>query len=226
MFENETQRVLYGYSESVKLLKKLQTLMAPYEYGQKLRDVVFYNCLPRVYSLSSLEYDAHYALSNIVKRYNLHRVPESMKHLYSNDEVTVKEHAKALNKITPEVFYYNAFYTGVYNTFCGYNKNNICRQSFNNNTYEDKRAYESGMYLILDCVNLLDNPEPLTYEQRQAINKALKENNTFIFKGCKVTLYNNGRLVVKFSNSELFKRFKNKADEAIKLITKELKKEA
>ena len=146
-----------------------------------------------------------------------------MKYLYSDDKATIKEHAKALNKITPDVFYYNAFYTEVYNTYCGYNKNNVSGQSFNNNSYEDKRAYESGMYLILDCINLLDSTEPITYEQRQAINKALKENNTFIFKGCKVTFYNNGRLVVKFSNSELFKRFKSKADEAIKVITKELK---
>lgn len=220
MFENETNKVYYSYTESVKLLKKLQTLMAPYEYGQPLRDVVFYNCIPRVYSLNSLEYDAHQALNNIVKRHKLDRLPAKLKRINNSEDSTIKEHIKTINKITPEVFYYNAFYYGVYNEL--YN-NRPRNQVFNKNTYEDARAHESGLYLTLDCINLLDNMEPLTREQRDAISNVLKNSNTFIFKGCKVTLYNNGRLVIKFSSGDLFNRFKAAADKAIKEIKSDLR---
>lgn len=220
MFENETNRVLNSYNESVKLLKKLQTLMAPYDYGQPLHDVVFYNCIPRVYSLSSLDYDAHQALNNIVRRHKLDRLPAKLKHINNSEESTIKEHIKTINKITPEVFYYNAFYYGVYNEL--YYKKPLA-QTFNNNTYEDTSAHNSGLYLALDCINLLDNTEPLTYEQRNAISNALKNNKTFIFKGCKVTYYNNGRLIIKFSSADLYNRFKAAADSAINEIKNDLR---
>lgn len=220
MFENETSRVLNSYNESVKFLKKLKNLAAPYEYGQPLHDVVFYNCIPRVYSMSSLEYDTHNALANILKKHNIARIGRDTRALYNygSDNLTIKEHVKNINSITPETFFYNAFYYGAYNEAYG----STSGQSFKNNVFEDIRAHEKQMFLILDCLNLLDNPEPITYDQRQAIYKVLKDCNTFIFKGCKVTLYNNGRLIVKFSDSELFTRFKNKAEKAIKAVKKDL----
>lgn len=220
MFEQKTQEILNRYNESVKLLKKLNQIAGPYSYGGNKHDSVFYNVVPRVYSFSALEFDTHEAISGITKRYGLTIVPVKLRPLYSNEKVTIKEHIKAINAITPEIFFYNAFYYPIYNNFCN---NRECNYILKNNTYEDKKAHSSGMLLILNCIYLLDNPEPLTYEQTGAINKALKDSNTFIFKGCKVTLYNNGRLIIKFSNSDLFNRFNNKVNEAIKSIRTELK---
>lgn len=221
MFENETKNILLKYNESVRFLKKLKTVAGPYEYDGDKHDAVFYNCIPRVYSLSSLEYDAHYALSNVLKRHNISRIGKDTKALYNygSDNLTIKEHVKAINGITIKDFYYNAFYYGAYNEFYG----DTNGQTFKANAYEDTRAHEYGLFLILNCIYLLDNADPISYEQRQAINEALKDSNTFIFKGCKVTYYNNGRLVVKFSNSELFNKFKTAANSAIIQIKKDLK---
>lgn len=225
MFENETQKIFIKYTESVKFLKKLHALVEPYTYRGEKHDAVFYNTVPSVYSFSSLEYDMHCALSNILKRANITRLSHDSKILYryGSDNISIKDHIKAINKIGIDDFYYNAFYYGVYNVFRGYDKQDL---TLINNTYENKRAGSSEMYLILNCLFLLDNPEPITWEQKQAIEKALKDSNTFIFKGCKVTLYNNGRLIIKFSNSELFTRFKKKAEATIKAINKELEQEA
>lgn len=220
MFENETTRILNCYNESKKLINKLQKVMAPYEYGQPLKDAVFYECKVRVYSLSSLEHDAHYALENILKRYQLSRVP---KNLRRSDDMTIKEHIKAINNITPDVFYYNAFYYDTYNKVYDNKRYKGIEFDTHKNIINIYNAYESSMYLFLDCINFLDSPEPITREQRNNISNALKNNNTFIFKGCKVTLYNNGRLVIAFSSRSTFTAFKNKADAMEKLVTKELK---
>lgn len=227
MFEEQTERIINSYNESIKLIKKLENIVKPYERGGAKEDQIFYNAKPRIYSLSSLEWDAHSAIANIVKRHYISRVPEKLRYKYAKDweKISVKEHIKAINAITPEIFYYNAFYTDVYNTLYGYS-NKESRILFKNDSFEDKRAGNYGMFLILDCIYLLDNPEPLTEEQERAINAALRNNNTFVFNGCKITLYNNGRLIIKFSDSELFKRFKKKANEAIKLLNNDLKKEA
>lgn len=79
------------------------------------------------------------------------------------------------------------------------------------------------MFLILNCIYLLDNPEPITKEQEYKILNALDKNTTFIFNGCKVTLFKNDRLIIKFSSSELFERFQDKVNQAIKRLEKDLK---
>ena len=224
MFENETQKILNCYKESSKVLKKLHDIVKPYEYNQPKHDNVFYTIIPSLHSFNSLEYDVHRALSNILSNHNIRRIPGGKPtYYYSDTKITINQHIKNIKSITIDDFYYNALYYETYNAFRGYDRQSI---TIDKNIYEDKRAGQDGMYLILNCIWLLDNPEPITWEQRQAIWQALKNSNTFIFKGCKVTSYNNGRLIVKFSDSELFTRFKNKAAAATKAINKELNQEA
>lgn len=220
MFENKTKDMMTKYNESIKLIKKLQDITEIYQCGKDKHDAVFYNCIPRVYSLSSLEYDMHCALSNILKNYGIHRIGRDTRALYNygSDNLTIKEHIKAINGITIKDFYYNAFYAGVYNDLHDYPNG----QSFKDNVFEDTKAHESQMYIILNCIYLLDNAEPIGNELKRTISNELKNSNTFIFKGCKVTLYNNGRLIIKFSSSDLYNRFKNATNNAIKQIKKDL----
>lgn len=221
MFENETQNILNKYNESVKFLKKLKNVVGPYDYSGAKHDAIFYNCRPSVYSFSSLEYDAHNALANILKRHDIHRIGKDTRALYNygSDNLTLKEHVKAINKITIKDFYYNAFYYVAYNEL-HYDKE---EHTFKPNMYERSSAYDSGLFLILNCIHLLDNTEPVTYEQRHKISNLLTSDNTFIFKGCKFSLYKNGRLVVKFSSSETFNKFKAAAQVAINQIKKDIK---
>ncbi len=217
MFENETNKILSKYSESLKLLKKLHAIVDSYKYGQEKYESVFYRAVPDVLEFDSLDYYAHEALNSILKENELAwYLPQKFKKM---DKLSVKEHAKKINSITPEVFYYSAFYKDTYNRVCYKEKETY---SIKNNTYEDTKSYTAKMFLILNCIYLLDNPEAITEEQRRKIYNALKDK-TFIFNGCKVTLYNNGRLIIKFSNPELFKRFENKVNSTIKLLEKDLK---
>lgn len=218
MFENETNKILSKYSESLKLLKKLHALVDSYEYGQEKYENVFYTVIPRVLNFSSLDYYAHEALTNILKENELAwYLPLRFNKM---DELSVKEHAKKINAITPEVFYYSAFYRDVLNK-SRYNEKE--RYIIQNNIYEETKSWEKRLLLILNCIYLLDNPEAITKEQRHKMYNALKDNKTFIFNGCKVTLYNNGRLIIKFSNPELFKRFEDKVNSTIKLLEKDLR---
>lgn len=167
-----------------------------------------------------MEYDAHCTLTNILKNnevaWNLPREFKGM------EELSVREHAKKINMITPEIFYYNAFFRSVMGRIYYSEKESY---SIKNNTYEGLKSYEANMFLILNCIYLLDNPEPITEEQRYKIGDVLINSRTFIFNSCKVTLYNNGRLIIKFSNPELFKRFENKVNSTIKILEKDLKRQ-
>lgn len=219
MFENETTRILNAYSESKRLLKKLHVLIEPYEYGKEKHEQIFYGVVPNVLDLDSLENRAHNALTNVLKNNNLepYYLPLGVRKV---DDLSIKEHAKLINSITPDMFYYNAFYCDMRNKICydtdkpGY--------SIGKNTYEEPRSYKSRMFLILNCIYLLDNSEPITREQEYKILNALDKNTTFIFNGCKVTLFKNDRLIIKFSSSELFERFQDKVSQAIKRLEKDL----
>lgn len=217
MFENETNKILSKYSESLKLLKKLHAIVDSYKYGQEKYESVFYRAVPNVLEFDSLDYYAHEALNSILKENELAwYLPLRFKNM---DKLNVREHAKMINSITPETFYYSAFYRDVLNKSRYNEKETYIIQ---NNTYEERRSWEKRALLILNCIYLLDNSEAITEEQRRKIYNALKDK-TFIFNGCKVTLYNNGRLIIKFSNPELFKRFENKVNSTIKLLEKDLK---
>ena len=217
MFEDRTKLIIDKYNESIKLVKKLRAIVSPYNYGSEKYNSIFYDAIPRIADISSIEYHAHCALSNITKYNELHYLSRNLRTLPNPEKVTVKEHAKFINRITPDVFFYNAFYHEAYNRIRNNGKSKV---TLKNNVYEDLKSYDSKMFLILNCIFLLDNPEPLTEEQRYKISEVLKDSKTFIFKSCKVTFYNNGRLIIRFSNPELFKRFKAKSDLVIKAITK------
>ena len=222
MFENETKNILNKYNESKKILQKLHDLVEPYGYNAPKHDSVFYTVIPSLHSMNSLEYDVNRALSDILTYRNIRRLPgHILTHYYGDTKITIKDHIKRINGITPSDFYYNAFYHQGYNSVRGYD----VTYTFSHNTYEDRKAGETGMYLILNCIYLLNNPEPITREQTQAIFKTLQNSNTFVFCGCKVSAYKNGRLLVKFSDNELFIKFKKQADAAMQTVIKEIKQE-
>lgn len=218
MFENETTKILNAYSTSEKVLKKLHAIVKPYEHGQAKYEQIFYGICPHILSISSLDEKAHRALENILRKYNL----DNLTYQYRGaDELPIKQHAKIINKVTINDFYYSAFYRTIFNEVRYNTKSNIF---IKNNTYEDLKGYNSKMFLILDCIYLLDNSEPINDILRDKIHMSLKNSNTFVFNGCKVTLYNNGRTIIKFSNHKLFKRFESKVNQTIKAIKKDLKR--
>lgn len=222
MFENETTRILSAYLESKKLLKKLHALVEPYEYGKEKHDQIFYGIVPNVSSFNDLECRVHNALANILKNnsLNLYNLPLRFR---KAEDLSIKERAKLINSVIPDDFYYNAFYPAVYNRIY-YNEDRVT-YSIKDYTYEEPRSYEGKMFLILNCVYLLDNPEPISSEIRYKISTVLKKGNTFILGRCKVSLYKNGRLIIRFASSELFERFQNKVNQAIKRLEKDLKRQ-
>lgn len=217
MFENETKAIFKKYVRSKIFLKKLKNFVGPYDYSGAYYNNIFRIVVPSTAHFSGIEQEAHNELEYLLKMHNLQRYNGKYQ-AYSND-ITVKEHIKAINKISIDTFYNNAFYYDVYNELMHKRPYDF---ELKNYTYTEKSASFDKMILILDCIYLLNNPKPTNYKQRTAIRDALRKDKTFIFCGCKVTLYNNGRLDVKFSDSELFWKFGQKIKEVIKQIKNEI----
>ena len=217
MFENETKAIFKKYVRSKIFLKKLKNLIGPYDYRGVHYNSVFSVVVPSIAHFVGIEQEAHNELEYLLKRHNLQRYNGKYQ-AYSNN-ITVKEHIRAINKISIDTFYNNAFYYDVYNELMHKKPYDF---GLRNCTYTEKSAGFDKMLLILDCIYLLNNPKPTNYEQYTAIRDALRKDKTFIFCGCKVTLYNNGRLDVVFSDSELFRKFEQKINEVIKQIKNEI----
>ncbi len=66
MFDNEIETILGQYKESTKLVNKLKSIYAPYEYSGPKRNQIFYLDI-RIDSIESVKNHAFNSLNNLLK---------------------------------------------------------------------------------------------------------------------------------------------------------------
>ena len=98
MFENETKAIFKKYVRSKIFLKKLKNLIGPYDYRGIYYNSVFRVVVPSIAHFGDIEQEAHNELEYLLKRHNLQRYNGKYQ-AYSNN-ITVKEHIRAINKIS------------------------------------------------------------------------------------------------------------------------------
>ena len=199
MFENEANRIINCYYNSIELIRALNTMYAPYEYhGRKYGQI----------------FDIGFRL--VHEDSILNRAKEALKHILQYQELryrgdnqeSLEEMADIIKATTIDDFYYALVEYIPNNSSKDYEIDEV-------KIYKENRVYSNRLLLILNCLWLLDNDEPIDSETRNRIYKISENGETFVFMNCKVTRHKNGNLKIVFSDNELYKRFRFKFDEAL-----------
>lgn len=201
MFENEVQAILGKYKESTKLVNKLNEIYSPYDYSGNKRDDIFYLDI-RIESAESVKNRAFNQMNNIIKEHEL-KYPDGIKQEYK----TPQELANVIKKFNIQDFFNSLTYYVAFNNRYDY--------EFSKNRYIEARSYNSRNCLILECILLLVTGETINREMRYNISKV--DAGTFLFCGCKVQVFKNGKIIIDFSSLNLFERFKKQYEKGVKL---------
>lgn len=203
MFENEIKTVLSQYKESTALVNKLNKIYADYDYSGTKRNDIFYLDI-RIEKAESVKNRAFDYLNNIITTRELRYY-----HIEGRKDFTEPEElAKFISKTNTQDFFNSITY------HIGYNGNRAKNYEFTSNKYIEKNSCMSRNIRILEALQVLKTGEPINRETRNSIYKM--EANTFIFHGCKVQTFKNGKLIIEFSSPEFFNDFKKRFDIGVK----------
>lgn len=219
MFEKEITEIKERYTNSIELLNAAKEIEKKYSYWQEKENkklILSSNILYIKETAESLKIKALENLYNIIQYNELKNFP--CFYGYSTKEKTIEEAAEIVKNITIEDFYFSmCYYIPYYNNNKDYNTD---RYKF---VIDNKKmlvtannSYHDYCILCLNCIHLLNNPEPITTELKNKIYQKTKNGETFIFEGCKVTQYKNGKLNIEFSDKEVFNKFLNHFNKGLK----------
>ena len=200
MFEKETSDIISKYKESLKLVKKLSAIYGPYAYGGEKRNDIFYLDV-RVESPETIKHRAFNLLDNIMKSRNLKYNVKQKTELQEPEEL-----AKLITKVTLQDFF---------NSITEYINNKDYQ--FLNNKYVECKSHISRHVRILEALQVLKTGEPIDNDTKNKIYKI--DAGIFIFHGCKVQTFKNGKIIIEFSDLDFFKDFQKhfKAGEKIEI---------
>lgn len=212
MFEVEIQNILNRKTETEKLLKQLHEIYEPYNRwtSDSKRDSIFYVDI-RIDHIEKADQLAKEYLRKLLQNRELDS------RLRGQKCETVEQLAELIKGTTIDDFYFSAV------QYLSYNRKEF---EIGNMEYKESRVHYRKLELILNCLWLLSHDQPIDRELSQKIYKLAEDGKTFVFLGCKVTLYKNSNLKIKFSDSELYKNFEDNFNKAYKIAEEKIKKEA
>lgn len=204
MFDKEIEIILHQHKTSLELLEKLHEIYNPYTYSGGKRNEIFYLDI-RIEDPRNVETRTRQALNDIFT----HNEISPRRNTIKGEVRTIEELAESVRNLSIKDFYFSAVEYFPCNNNKGYTLDNML--------YTETRVHWRKLQLILNCIWLLDHDQPIDREIKNKIYKLSENGETFIFSGCKVTNYKNGNLKIQFSNKELFTRFQNNFNEALKV---------
>lgn len=199
MFEQEIEHIMNLHKESIKLLKKLHSVYNDYDFGGTKRDEIYYLNI-KIESVENVENRTREYLNDILKNRNF-QTPS----LYA-DKRTIEQIIQDTKKVTIDDFYYN---------LVRYIPRGHIKYDLSNMIYTEDKVNYSSLGLILDCIYLLGEKEPMPRDLYNNATKRAKSGEPFLFKGCKITHYKNGNLKIQFSNAKLFSDFEDNFNKAL-----------
>lgn len=201
MFEKEINDIMSKYKESLKLVNKLQEIYKPYEYGTQKRDDIFYLDI-RIESPENVKNRAFNLLNNIMTsrelRYNL----KEKKTLQEPEEL-----ARIIKRVGVQDFFESI-------TRCNaWGEQRGKEWEFIKNKYIELRSSSYRNIRILEALQVLKTGEPLDRTTKNKIDNI--DAGTFIFHGCKVQLFKNGKMIIEFSDADFLKEFKKQYEKGV-----------
>lgn len=217
MFEDKVQNILDRKAETEKLLKQLRDIYEPYERwtSDSKRDSIFYVDI-RIDHIEKAEYMAKDYLRKILENLELSN------RLRGQKCETVEQLAELVKGTTIDDFYAAAVQYIPHNKYKDYEFFTAKTGSeYTKMQYTESRVHYRKLELILNCLWLLNNEQPIDRELSQKIYKLAEDGKTFVFLGCKVTNYKNGNLKINFSDVKLFEEFKSRFNNALEEAKRE-----
>ena len=206
MFEDEVKDILEKYENSQNYKRELEELQKKYEsvntYSLYIRYDDTYN--RAVESLNHL-------LSNIDVQYLVNPVQ------YKAQYPTLEEIAEKVKRVSRDDLFYNIAYYQPYHLNKTYYGKPI---ELGNNEYKEENVYYNKLYLITSALWLLNHDSLYDENVKQAIYKKHESGEPFIFNTCKITHFKNRNLKIQFSDVELFKKFSDNFNKALKQAEK------
>lgn len=201
MFEKEIDDIMSRYKESLKLVKKLHEIYRPYEYGTEKRDKVFYLDI-RIESPENVKNRAFNLLNSIMSSRELNYNLKEKKTLQEPEEL-----ARLIKRVGVQDFFesitrYNAW-----------GEQRGKEWEFTKNKYIEVRSSSYRNIRILEALQVLKTGEPLDRATKNKIDNI--DAGTFIFHGCKVQLFKNGKMIIEFSDAEFLKEFKKQYENGV-----------
>lgn len=201
MFEKEINDIMSKYKESLKLVNKLQEIYKPYEYGTEKRDKVFYLDI-RIESPENVKNRAFNLLNSIMSSRELNYNLKEKKTLQEPEEL-----ARLIKRVGVQDFFesitrYNAW-----------GEQRGKEWEFTKNKYIEVRSSSYRNTRILEALQVLKTGEPLDRATKNKIDNI--DAGTFIFHGCKVQLFKNGKMIIEFSDAEFLKEFKKQYENGV-----------
>lgn len=210
MFELEVKKIIEKYENSKKFVEEAELL------NNKYSNIDNY-CYLRMDGRYEIESRAKQSIDAILQHLSIHTTIK--KYTYKNScSATLEELANRVLNININDLYYNITY------YLAYNSNRF-EYSFNNLEYKETDIYYNKLLLILNCIWLYNHNELLTPEVEHKIYCKSNNGETFIFNGCKVTLYKNKNLKINFTDEKMFEDFKTRFNEAFKLAKSKIEEE-
>lgn len=201
MFEKEINDIMSKYKESLKLVNKLQEIYKPYEYGTGKREKVFYLDI-RIESPENVKNRAFNLLNSIMSSRELNYNLKEKKTLQEPEEL-----ARLIKRVGVQDFFesitrYNAW-----------GERRGKEWEFIKNKYIEVRSSSYRNTIILEALQVLKTGEPLDRATKNKIDNV--DAGTFIFHGCKVQLFKNGKMIIEFSDAEFLKEFKKQYEKGV-----------
>lgn len=201
MFEKEINNIMSKYKESLKLVNKLQEIYKPYKYGTQKWDSIFYLDI-RIESPEDVKNRAFNLLNEIMTsrelRYNL----KEKKTLQEPEEL-----ARIIKRVGVQDFFESITRDNAWGEQRGK------EWEFIKNRYTESRSSSYRNIRILEALQVLKTGEPLDRATKNKIDNV--DAGTFIFHGCKIRLFKNGKMIIEFSDAEFLKEFKKQYEKGV-----------
>lgn len=201
MFEKEINDIMSKYKESLKLVNKLREIYNPYEYGTKKRGDIFYLDV-RIESPENVKNRAFNLLNNIMTSRELNYNLKEKKTLQEPEELANLIKCVGVQDFFESITRYNAW-----------GEQRGKEWEFIKNKYIEVRSSSYRNIRILEALQVLKTGEPLDRMTKNKIENI--DAGTFIFHGCKVQLFKNGKMIIEFSDADFLKEFKKQYENGV-----------